>query len=158
MTHVTDQLGSYTYHFISCFTRNTERAWLIMSSSLDANIARPYRDGWISWLEMQVVIDEISEKIVTGLYTRMIANHCKQNLIQNESHKFCRVVVANGIQNKGSYDTEYIFWSCVWKTINLMMMSTKTKNLQSIKYKTTLSCKTHIECIWWCVMIKWCWK
>lgn len=39
----------------------------------------------------------------------MIANHCKQNLIQNESHKFCRVVVANGIQNKGSYDTEYIF-------------------------------------------------
>ena len=125
----------YTYHFISCFTRNTERAWLIMSSSLDANIARPYRDGWISWLEMQVVIDEISKKIVTGLYTRMIANHCKQNLIQNESHKFCRVVVANGIQNKGSYDTEYIFWSCVWKTINLMMMSTKTKNLQSIKYK-----------------------
>ena len=121
--------------FISCFTRNTERAWLIMSSSLDANIARPYRDGWISWLEMQVVIDEISKKIVTGLYTRMIANHCKQNLIQNESHKFCRVVVANGIQNKGSYDTEYIFWSCVWKTINLMMMSTKTKNLQSIKYK-----------------------
>ena len=36
---------TYTYHFISCFTRNTERAWLIMSSSLDANIARPYRDG-----------------------------------------------------------------------------------------------------------------
>ena len=55
--------------FISCFTRNTERAWLIMSITLDANIARPYRDGWISWLEMLVVIDEISEKLLQG-YTR----------------------------------------------------------------------------------------
>ena len=34
-----------------------------MSITLDANIARPYRDGWISWLEMLVVIDEISEKL-----------------------------------------------------------------------------------------------
>ena len=30
--------------FISCFTWNTERAWLRMSITLDANRAKPHRD------------------------------------------------------------------------------------------------------------------